>query len=84
MPERRVRETGLEAQVWCTTHRDSHKQTQMIFIPLSSPERWKDLPDKMGWERKANPGAPAELRAGTYLDGNFSILKKNRCRICSK
>lgn len=83
MSERRARETDLEAQGWCAIHRNSHEQTQMIFIPLNSSKRWKDLSDKTGWGRKGpaqikgEPGAPAELGAGAYLDGNFSVLRKN-------
>lgn len=49
-------------------------------LHFKNSERWKDLPAIMGWERKGpalekgEPGAPAELRARAYLDGD--ALKK--------
>lgn len=51
-------------------------------MPLNSSKRWKDPPDKVGWERKGpaqvkgEPAAPAELRAGACLPGNFGVLRK--------
>lgn len=44
---------------------------------------WKDPSEKTGWKSKrtaqveGEPGAPDEPRARVYLDGNFSVLRKN-------